>query len=175
MLERTALPHTSRPAPDLHLPRRAGMSPQFVQFALVVMGIALVTFIMYLYVLPNSQINAARTQIAQLQERKSELHRRDSEVLQEIARYSDLKTLEIRARQIGMGPVQSAIYLNMPEAGDRQLTDRIAPADTAGGRGAEFSPQNKLMLAGDFEQQARKLLNDASLWADGILSRLLGD
>ncbi len=95
--------------------------------------------------------------------------------MQEIARYSDLKTLEIRARQIGMGPVQSAIYLNMPEAGDRQVTDRTAPADTAGGRGAEFNAQNKLMLAGDFEQQARKLLNDASHWADGILSRLLGD
>ncbi len=66
MLERTALPNPShpalpnpsRPAPGLHLPRRVGMSPQFVQFALVVMGIALVTFIMYLYVLPNSQINA---------------------------------------------------------------------------------------------------------------------
>ena len=116
MLERTALPETSQPTPGLRLPRQVGMSSQLVQFALIVLGIALVTFIMYLYVLPNSQINAARTKIAEMQVQKAELQRQNAEVLKEIALASDLKTLEIRARQLGMGPVQSALYLRMPNS-----------------------------------------------------------
>ena len=117
MLERTVVPETPRPAPGLRLPGQVGMSSQLLQFAIVVLGITLVTFIMYLYVLPNSQINAAHTKIAELQAQKAELYRKNSEVLKEIALASDLKSLEIRARQIGMGPVESAIYLSMPELG----------------------------------------------------------
>ncbi len=77
MLERTAVPETSRPAPGLRLPGQVGMSSQLLQFAIVVLGIALVTFIMYLYVLPNSQINAAHTKIAELQAQKAELYRQE--------------------------------------------------------------------------------------------------
>ena len=173
MLERTALPETSRPAPGLRLPGRVGLSSQLLQFAVVVLGIALVTFIMYLYVLPNSQINAAHTKIAELRAQKAELQRQNSEVSKEIALASDLKSLEIRARQLGMGPVQSAIYLAMPDSGARQDSDRTQPADSAGA--VEPATQDKPLPLGNIERQANQLLNGAAGWADGLLSRLLGN
>ena len=170
MLERTAVPETSRPAPGLRLPGRIGMSSQLFQFAIIVLGIALFTFIMYLYVLPNSQINAAHTKIAELQAQKAELQRQNSEVLKEIALASDLKSLEIRARQIGMGPVASAIYLSMPDSGTHpQLavpTERPA---------VEPTTQDNPLSNGNVERQARQLLNGAADWADGMLSRLMGN
>lgn len=169
MLERTAVSETSRPTPALRLPGKVGMSSQLLQFAIVVLGIALVTFIMYLYVLPNSQINAAYTKIAELQAQKAELYRQNSEVLKEIAVASDLKRLEIRARQIGMGPVGSAIYLSMPAAVAHQDSNRTQPADTADGI------QDNALSSDTIERQARQLLNGAADWADGLLSRLVGD
>ena len=175
MLERTALPETSPPAPGLRLPRQVGMSSQLVQFALIVLGIALVTFIMYLYVLPNSQINAAHTKIAGLQAQKAELERQNSEVLKELALASDLKNLEIRARQLGMGPVQSALYLRMPDSGARQDSDRAQPAESADGRTVDPGAQDKPLPDVNIERQARQLLDGAAGWADGMLSRLLGD
>ena len=170
MFERTAVPEASRPAPGLRVPGQVGTSSQLLQFAIVVLGIVLVTFIMYLYVLPNSQINAAHTKIAELQAQKAELQRQNSEVLKELALASDLKSLEIRARQIGMGPVESAIYLSMPDAGIHPQ-----PADPAGGRIVEPGTQDNPLSNGNVERQARQLLNSAADWADGMLSRLLGN
>ena len=178
MLERIAGPETSRPAPGLRLPGQVGMSSQLLQFAIIVLGIALVTFVMYLYVLPNNQINAARTEIAELQAQKAELHRQNSEVLKEIAVASDLKSLEIRARQIGMGPVESAIYLRMPDSGTYQDSNRIGQigqVDAAGDQALEPGIQDKPVPAGNVERQARQLLNGVADWADGMLNRLLGD
>ena len=175
MLERTALSETSRPAPGLRLPGRLGLSSQLLQFAVVVLGIALVTFIMYLYVLPNSQINAAHTKIAELQAQKAELQRQNSEVLKEIALASDLKSMEIRAKQLGMGPVQSAVFLRMPDSGARQDSDRIQLADPTGGRAVEPGTQDKPLPDGNGKGQARQLLNGAADWADAMLSRLLGN
>ena len=175
MLERTAVPETSRPVPGLRLPGQVGMSSQFLQFAVIVLGIALVTFIMYLYVLPNSQINAAHTKIAELQAQKAELQRQNSEVLKEIALASDLKNLEIRARQLGMGPVQSAVFLQMPDSGVRQATNQIQQEDSASGRAGEPDTQDNPLPYGNVKRQAMQLLNGAADWADGMLSRLLGD
>lgn len=175
MLERTALPETSQPTPGLRLPRQVGMSSQLVQFALIVLGIALVTFIMYLYVLPNSQINAARTKIAELQVQKAELQRQNAEVLKEIAVASDLKNLEVRARQLGMGPVQSALYLSMPDSGALQGSDRPQAANSAGTNAVEPGTRDDPLPDGNIERQAWQLLNGAADWFDGMLSRLLGD
>ena len=178
MLERIAGPETSRPAPGLRLPGQVGMSSQLLQFAIIVLGIALVTFVMYLYVLPNSQINAARTEIAELQAQKAEIHRRNSEVLKEIALASDLKSLEIRARQIGMGPVESAIYLRMPDSGinqDNNQIGQIGQKDAASDQALEPGIQNEPIPAGNVERQARQLFNGVADLADRMLNRLLGD
>ena len=151
------------------------MPSQVLQFAIIVLGIALITFIMYLYVLPNSQINAAHTKIAELQAQKAELYRQNSEVLKEIALASDLKSLETRARQIGMGPVESAMYLSMPDSDAHQGGNRIQPANSTDGRGIEPGTQDNSLTDGNVERQARQLLNGAVDWADGMLNRLLGD
>jgi hypothetical protein len=178
MLERITGPETSRPTPGLRLPGQAGMSSQLLQFAIIVLGIALVTFVMYLYVLPNSQINAAGTKIAELQAQKAELHRRNSEVLEEIAVASDLKSLEIRARQIGMGPVESAIYLRMPDSDTYQDGNRIGQigqVDAASNQVVEPGLQDKALPESNVERQAKQLLKGVADWADGMLNRLLGD
>lgn len=175
MIERTVLSEGSRSTPRLHLPGRAARSAQFIPFAVTVVGIALMTFIMYLYVLPNSQINQARTRIAQLQTQKAELRRQESMVLQEIARGWDLKTVEIRARQLGMGPVQSAIYLHMPETDGRAASERPRQAASDGSRSTELVEPDFSLSLEAIEKQADRLLNGAVQSVDGFVSRFLGD
>jgi hypothetical protein len=94
---------------------RLVLSPQTWQAVLIVLGIALATFVLYLYVLPNSQIDAARVRIADLQTQKAVLERENAALMLEIARASNLKTLEIRAKALGMAPATSAIYLSLPD------------------------------------------------------------
>lgn len=173
MLERPALPDTSRPSSGLHLPKRASLSPQAAQTSLIVLGIAVVTFIMYLYVLPNSQINAAQTRISGLRAEQAELQRQNSEVLQEIARLSDLTVLRARASQLGMGPVQSAIYLQMPSRQEGQEVEPSQPVVPAADSG--LAPARQPVAPGAVEEQVRDLLERAGTWIDGSLSRLLGD
>lgn len=78
-------------------------SPQLIQLILTVLGIAGLTLILFLYVLPNSQINAARLRIAELRTQKLALDRQNTELLKEISRHTDLLLVETRARQLGMG------------------------------------------------------------------------
>ena len=114
MLDNTALPKSHDQPPERRLAGRMALSPQTLQAVLIVLGIALVTFVLYLYVLPNSQIDAARMRIADLQLQKAVLERENAALMQEIARASNLAMLEVRARALGMGPTTSAIYLSMP-------------------------------------------------------------
>ncbi len=114
MLDSTALPKSHNQPPERRLIGRIALSSQTLQAVLIVLGIALVTFVLYLYVLPNSQIDAARVRIADLQLQKAVLERENAALLQEIARASNLATLEARAKALGMGPTTSAIYLSMP-------------------------------------------------------------
>jgi hypothetical protein len=115
MIDGTAFPKThSRPSKQA-LAGRLVLSPQTWRAVLIVLGIAAVTFVLYLYVLPNSQIDAARVRIADLQAQKAMLEREDAALMQEIARASNLKALEVRARALGMGPATSAIYLQLPK------------------------------------------------------------
>jgi hypothetical protein len=152
-----------------------GVPPQLAQFALIMASIAALTLVLFLYVLPNSQINAAHTKIAQLQEQQANLQRQNAEVLQAIARYSDLKTLEIRAQQLGMQPVQSAIYLTLPII-ETQLAESLAtsPAN-ADTRSHRSDPPDKPALAGPIRQQAEQLLDRTTTWVNRTLARLLGD
>lgn len=171
MLERTVLPDTPRTSTGLHLPKPAGMPLQVSRFVLIVLVIAAITFILFMYVLPNSQINAADTRIGQLRAEKAELQRQNAEVLREIARLSDLPSLQVRARQLGMGPVQSAIYLSMPLAtGQEAPTSRHSLA-------AAGSPEEEPVggAALDIRQATGAWLDGIRTWADGFLSRLFGE
>ena len=114
MLDGNALPQPPTHRPNQSLAGRAFSSPQALQAALIVLGVALVTFVLFLYVLPNSQMDAAKVRIAELQARKAMLERENAALLQQIASASDLKTLEVRAAALGMGPTRNAIYLRLP-------------------------------------------------------------
>ena len=70
---------------------------------------------LYLYVVPNSEMSAARAHIAELRQEHAMLHRQNAELRKEMARYMDLNTLERRARRLGMGPPKQAVYLLVPK------------------------------------------------------------
>lgn len=116
MMEGSLLPEP-RPQPAGYtLTRRVTISQQAIQAALIALGVALITFVLYLYVLPNSQIDAAKMQIVELQQQKAALERQNATLLQEIARNSDIKTLEDRAKKLGMAPAARSIYLTFPNS-----------------------------------------------------------
>ena len=83
---------------------------QMVQLVLLVLGIALLTFILFLYVLPNSQISLAKTRIAVLRSQTDSVDRQIAEIDRQIATYTDLHTLEQRAKALGMAPPRQAIF-----------------------------------------------------------------
>jgi hypothetical protein len=105
---------TTEPARLARPAGRALLSPRALQVALIVLGVALATFVLYLYVLPNSQMDAARVRIADLQTQKATLERENAALLQQIANASNLTTLEARAKALGMGPARNTIYLRLP-------------------------------------------------------------
>lgn len=117
MMEGSVLPEP-RPQPAGYgLTKRITIARQAMQAALIVLGVALITFVLYLYVLPNSQIDAAKMQIVELQQQKAALERQNAALLQAIARNSDIKTLEERAKKLGMAPAAKSIYLTFPDTG----------------------------------------------------------
>jgi hypothetical protein len=116
MLDGTALPKPHNRSTKTPLAGRAVFTPQTLQAVLIVLGIALATFVLYLYVLPNSQMDAAKVRIAELRAEKARLERENTAVLQQIASISDLKTLEVKAKALGMAPTSNAIYLRLPSS-----------------------------------------------------------
>lgn len=129
MIEGTARTEgRSHPRVEL-LAEQVVFSQQALRVVAVVLGVALATFVLFLYVLPNSQIDAAKVRIVELQAQKAAVQRQNAAILQEIARRSDLTTLEARARELGMGPATSAIYLRLPAS---QLTEGAAGATRRG-------------------------------------------
>lgn len=174
MLDGTALPKAhSRPSKQT-LARRLVLSPQTWQALLIVLGIALTTFVLYLYVLPNSQIDAARVRIADLQTQKAVLERENAALMQEIARASDLKTLEIRARALGMGPTTSAIYLSLP---DRNPTPAAQPAASQADPAAEgmLATVTEWLQRDHLQERLRDLRWNVSQAVEGIIQRFQSD
>lgn len=137
MLDGTAFPKPHNRPTETPLAGRTVLTSQALQAVLIVLGIALATFVLYLYVLPNSQMDAAKVRIAELQAERARLERENAAVLQQITNISDLKTLETRARALGMAPSSNAIYLRLPSSAP-------APAPqtnpTAIDQAAEHSP-----------------------------------
>jgi hypothetical protein len=146
------------------------LSQQTWQAILVVLGIAIATFVLYLYVLPNSQIDAARVRIADLQAQKAMLERENAAVMQEIARGSNLKTLEVRARALGMGPATSAIYLRLPDQSPAPAVQPIAgQADPATEN--TLAALTEWLRRENLEEQLRDLRWRVSQAVDGIIQR----
>jgi hypothetical protein len=170
MLDGSALPKTHSQPPKQALAGRLVLSPQTWQAVLIVLGIAVATFVLYLYVLPNSQIDAARVRIADLQAQKATLERENAALMQEIARASNLKTLEIRARALGMGPATSAIYLRLP---DQSPTPAVQPAASQ----ADSTTENALTTLTEWLQREhlqewlRDLRWRVSQAVEGIIQR----
>jgi len=72
--------------------------------------IALLTFALYLYVLPNSQMSEAQARIAQLRAERDALSRQSTEMIHLAADFTMLTRIEKRARKLGMGPPPSIFY-----------------------------------------------------------------
>lgn len=104
--------------------------------AFMVVAIVFATLVAYLYVVPSSEISAANARIGQLKAEVAALERENADLLGDIAVYSDMKYLEQRATQLGMGPARGAVYLRLPannraDSGAPALTSELPPLDEA--------------------------------------------
>lgn len=122
MIEPTILHDTQSPS-SLPLPRVKPLrdalgSYQLLRRALPILGICLLTFVLYLYVLPNSQISEATARIEELRSIKTSLARQNAEIVRSAVPYTDLATIQQRAKQLGMGPARRYMYLYV--TADRQ-------------------------------------------------------
>lgn len=77
---------------------------------LILSGIALLTFALYLYVLPNSQMSEAQARIAQLRAQRDALGRQNAEIIRIAADFTALTRIEKRARELGMAPPRRIFY-----------------------------------------------------------------
>jgi hypothetical protein len=177
MLDGTAYPKPhNRPLEQTHSGRMV-FSPQTWQAVLIVLGIALVAFVLYLYVLPNSQIDAAKVRIADLQAQKATLERENAAVLHEIARESNLKTLEIRAKALGMGPARNAIYLTLPDSNPapaaQPAAGRVDPAAEYGKLSLKDTPAMLVewLQRDHLQDRLRDLRWNVSQAVDSVIQR----
>lgn len=174
MLDGTALPKSHNRSPERTLAERLTPSPQALQAVLIVLGIAVITFVLYLYVLPNSQIDAAKVRIADLQTQKATLERENAALMQEIARVSNLKTLEDRAKALGMGPTTNAIYLSLPDR------NPATAAQTAASQAYSTKKDTPATIAqwlqrDHLQEQLRNLRQHVSQAVDSIIQRFQND
>jgi hypothetical protein len=168
MIDGNAFPQpqnrTTKPAPT----KRPLFSAQVLPALLVVLGVAIATFVLYLYVLPNSQIDAAKMRIANLQAQKATLERENAALLREIALTSNLKTLEIRAQALGMGPANNAIYLSLPSSNATSPATPVAePVDT------EIDPAPTTLTDWLQRERLQDLLRDLRWQVSQVVDRLL--
>ena len=173
MLDGSAFPKTQSHAPEANSARRLLSSQRALHVLLVVVGIALATFVLYLYVLPNSQIDAARVRIADLQMQKAVLERQNAALLQEIALASNLKTLEVRAKALGMGPARNTIYLQLPGSNAAPAVATAAGVDDPGPQDAPATLAEWLERD-HLQDMLRQLRQNVSAAVDNAIRRLGG-
>ncbi len=171
------LPAEGRLTPEpARLSRPVGrvlVSPRVLQVALIVLGVALATFVLYLYVLPNSQMDAARVRIADLQVQKARLERENAALLQQIASASNLTTLESRAKALGMGPARNTIYLRLPGS---EAPSTAAQAVAAGDQASADSPATlaEWLQPEHLQDMLREFRSKVSQAVDSIIQRFGG-
>lgn len=138
--------------------------------AVMVVGIVFATLVAYLYVVPNSEISASTARISQLKAEVAALERENADLLREIAVYSDMRNLEQRAAQLGMGPARGAVYLRLPAANG---ADSSAPALTSEPPALEGDPLSPGELVRQFDLQgAIQRVRESLIGAvDGLVRR----
>lgn len=112
MIDRSAVPGRW-PAPELSVLKDADLSRQLIRLVALLAVTGLVTFVLYLYVLPNSEISRAEARIAQLQASKANLVRQNAELERQILEMSELPTVAARARELGMRPASGYLFLKV--------------------------------------------------------------
>jgi hypothetical protein len=152
---------------------RVLLSPRALQVALIVLGVALATFVLYLYVLPNSQMDAARVRIADLQVQKAALERQNAALHQQIASASNLTTLEARAKALGMGPARNTIYLRLPGS---EVPAPAAQAVVASNPASAGSPATlaEWLQPEHLQDMLREIRSKVSGAVDSIIQRFGG-
>lgn len=135
MIDRPVLPQPQnrpfgRPS-NLPVLARQGL---LVVFVLLCIGV--MTFALYLYVLPNSQMSEAQARIASLRAQVAVLDRETAENFRRAAEFTNLPVLEARAKKLGMGPPRKILYMPQP-----------ALPDSTPGHAAVMAPSNAAKAA----------------------------
>lgn len=127
MIDPNVLARPDTPPPAVVSPPRPRL-----QAVLILTGIALLTFALYLYVLPNSQMSEAETRIAQLRAERDALSRQNAEIIRIAADFTALTRIEKRARELGMEPPHRIFYGTLsppqPPAGRPQSATQVPDA-----------------------------------------------
>lgn len=132
MINRPTLRNPSLPGgtalPRVRLPERGARSRFWLSAAAIVALAAGLTLVLYLYLVPNSQISETNVRIAALRAEKIALTRENARLVQEITAYTDLAYIKRRAKELGMGPPQRYMYLYVNTgAATAAPTDSLSP------------------------------------------------
>lgn len=106
-------PHALR-RPDASRPATVSPAHPRLQAVIILASIVLLTFALYLYVLPNSQMSEAEARIAQLKAERDALSRQNAEIIRLAADFTALTRIEKRAKELGMEPPRWIFYGNVP-------------------------------------------------------------
>lgn len=140
------------------------------RYVLAVVAIAAATLVAYLYVVPNSEISASKVRIGELKAEVAALERENASLLSEIARYSDMNTLEARAKQLGMGPARGAVYLRLPAAGQPGVEPVATNANSPAADEAPLTPRGLLRQL-DLSARAEQVRDGLISAVDGLVNR----
>lgn len=173
-MEGDLLPESRSQPAGYSIGRRVTISQQALQAVLIVLGVALITFVLYLYVLPNSQIDAAKLRIVELQQQKAALERQNAALLQEIARNSHIKTLEDRAKKLGMAPAAKSIYLTFPHPNAAPAAENDAAQSTSAAQAGQADWRTSLSRE-HMQEWLRKFRLTISQAVDSLLRHLQKD
>lgn len=121
--------------PRVRLPERGVRSRFWLSAAAIVALAAGLTLVLYLYLVPNSQISETNIRIAALRAEKIALARENARLVQEITAYTDLAYIKRRAKELGMGPPQRYMYLYV-NTGAATATPADNPSPEAVGLGS---------------------------------------
>lgn len=94
----------------------------------VLLCIGVMTFALYLYVLPNSQMSEAQAHIASLRAQVFVLNRQTAENLRLATELTSLPALEARAKKLGLGPPRKLLYMPQSVAGSQRSAPRQTTA-----------------------------------------------
>jgi cell division protein FtsB len=118
--------------------QRFGSLRSWLQLATAIAATGLLTFVLYLYVLPNSQMSEARARIAQLQADAAALVRANAELERQISRYTYLPDVAARARELGMRPPPSYVFFQR-DAGASSPATATSPEQPSSTTGSTVS------------------------------------